>query len=244
MRRFLVRSTLILGLCALALYGRGCFLSRQFHNLLDENVDVSKESLRITPTGGITLRFKEIKINSMNLQGVVVTQPLWSWNAAKIVIKKLDSVTQDATITAQDIQGEGHWQSKQLILHYHFQEGSVTTPKGVVPLSSDGVLHLLPHSTVVFETVKLASDDTSLGAEGQIDWRTKDGLLTLTTNDYKRVLALLVTINLITENQAKLGRLGNSFANFFSKPSSEPQSITITFSQGVVRWGPVTLGNI
>lgn len=245
MRRFLVRIIFIIGLCAAGLYGRAWFLSWQFHNLLaKQDVIVVNESLRVAPNGSVTLRYKEIQASPMSLKGVEVTQSLWSWNTAQIAIKTLDAVVNDITITAQDVQGTSHWQSEQLILHYNFQTGAVATKKDSVPLSSEGVLHLLPH-TVVFETVKIVSNDINLGAEGQIDWHTKDGLLTLNVNDYKRVLALFVNLNFITEKQAKWGRLGNAFANFLAKPSPETQtSITLTISQGTVKWGPLTLGKI
>jgi hypothetical protein len=248
MRRFLIRSTFILGLCVLSLYGRAWFVNWQFHNLLaQQDTTLINESLSIAFNGSTTLRFKEIRMRQTRLQDVQVTQPFWAWHSAHIAIKKLEIAVPDTTITAQGVQGECHWQSNQLILHYHFSEGNVRTLKDiVVPLHSEGVIHLLPHHTIVFEQVKLTSNDTNLQAEGQIDWRTKDGLLTLTVNDYERVLALLITLNIITDKQAKWGRFGNKIAKFLSgPPADEPQtSITLTLSQGVVRWGPVTLGRI
>jgi len=246
MRRFLVHTLVVVGIGTLGLYGHACFLSWQAHNLLaQQEATFTGESFSIAPNGVTTLHFKEIHKHPVILQDIKISQPFWALHSAHITIQKLDITNPHLNLTAQEVEGKCRWQSNQLILHYDAKSGYIRTAQdSEVAFQSEGIIHLLPHHTTVFEQVNLTSQDINLQAEGQLDWHAKDGLLTLTINGYERMLALLAKLDIISDTQAKWGRLGNKIANFFSKAKDESQTtINLTFSQGVIRWGPVTLGH-
>lgn len=245
MRRFLIHTLFIVGTATLGLYSHTRFLSWQVHNLLTQQEAIFiGESFSIAPSGVTTLHFKEIHKHPVTLQDIKISQPFWALHSAHITIQNLEIITPHTNINAQEVEGKCRWQSNQLILHYAAKRGHIHTPKdSEVPFQSEGTIHLLPHHTIVFEQVNLTSQDINLQAEGQLDWHSKDGLLTLTINGYDKALALLARLNVISDTQEKWGRLGSKIANFFAKSADESQTtINLTFSQGVVRWGPVTLG--
>jgi hypothetical protein len=246
MRRFLRHTLVVVGTGTLCLYGHARFLSWQVHNLLvQQEATFTGESFSIAPNGVTTLHFKEIRKHPVTLQDIKISQPFWALHSAHIMIQTLNITNPHLNLTTQEVEGKCRWQSNQLILHYQAKEGHIRTSKdSEVPFHSEGIIHLLPHHTTVFEQVKLTSQDINLHAEGQLDWHSKDGLLTLTINGYERAVALLAKLNIISDTQAKWGRLGNKIANFFSKAEDESQTtINLSFSQGIARWGPVTLGH-